>query len=236
MGFLTALRAIAKTIFAVRRAKKEGNALARLPLPELLPKWLEIMSSDPDIPFPLLRSPASASEIADAERRLGITLPDELKTFYALSDGIGWSAADYRNDFVRISELKPSCRYDPPLSEQLRKEWESWGRENGEPEGLPVFSTSLVDLGANRYESVLSFQEVDNMLALETPDSGCAVLIVAQPHPLLPEGTVLDLENLVATRYSNIADWLSGSAGVVILMKNTLSMARNAQVSPPAGK
>ncbi|MCL2829310.1 MAG: SMI1/KNR4 family protein [Betaproteobacteria bacterium] len=227
MGFFTFLRVLAKTVFAVKQTRKKENALARLPLPEFLPKWLDVMSSDPDAPFPLMRSPASASEIADAEQRLGTTLPDELKGFYALSDGIGWSEPDCRNDFVRISELKPSCRYDPPLSEQLRREWESWGRENGTPEGLPVFSTSLVKLALDRHKFVLPFEEIDNMLALEAPVSGSGVLIVAEAHPLLPKGTVLALENLSATRHNGIGEWLAGYAGVVMLMN---------YANPSAGK
>jgi len=226
MGIFAFLRIAFRTKRMLDQSKKQAKALGELPLPEFIPKWLEQMSSATDNTYPILRPPALASEIADAEQRLGMPLPDELKEFYTLCDGIDWSSASYREDFVRISELKPSCQHKPPLRMQLRKEWETWGRDDGLPEGLQVFSGNLLKLMADAHEFVLPFTDVDEMLALETPASGSGILIVTRPHRLLPRGTILEVENLSATLHDTIRSWLAESASTIAMSNTFLETAR----------
>ncbi len=219
MGLFSLLRVAFGTARAIRHSRKHVNALAELPMPDFIPRWVESMSSVADVPHPALRSAVPAAYIAEAEQRLAARLPDELKALYAITDGIDWSAADYHDDFVRIADLKPSAAYSPSLSEQLRGEWERYGRDDGEPEGLTVFSESLVKIMTNKPEFMLPFDDVDDMLALEAPASGNGVVIVSKSHRLLPVGTVLGVENLSATRYGNIRSWLASATTAVTLSK-----------------
>jgi hypothetical protein len=205
----TAARVVAGTRATLARGHAEAARMATLSMGDFLREWMAIASRMPDGEVPVLRRPADAAAIAAAEIALGGPLPDELRTFYEHADGIDWSAADYRRDLVPVAALALAASHSPSLAAQARASWEQVGREEGDPEGLAVTSsTDLLKMMSGGNDFVLPFDDVDAMLALEAPRDGSGVVMVFRHHARLPVGTVLEVENGTATRHDGLRHWL----------------------------
>lgn len=218
MGFFKMLRVLFGTAKAIRQSQSQTDELSALSMADFLPRWMKILSRSPDGSHPVLGKPIDALAIASHEQRLDCALPGELAEFYQIADGIDWTSVEYRKDFESISEIRFSSAHSPSLSSQLQTEWQEWGREQGEPRGLRVFSTSLIDLAADDAECTIPFSEVDDMLSLEAPENGKGAVLVTKENRHLPIGTVLEIENLVATRFESIRQWLGSTAASVTML------------------
>ncbi|HEY5995096.1 MAG TPA: SMI1/KNR4 family protein [Gallionellaceae bacterium] len=214
MGIFAAFRALNETRKTLKKSAKEEDALRALPMAEFLPRWAGLLSGATG-GGPVFHKAAAHADLDLAEQRLGWPLPPELREFYLNANGIDWPMEGYRKNLPSASEIRLSSAYVPALSAQLLDSWQSWGRDEGEPKGIKVFSTSLLDLMADRYECVIPFSEVDGMLSLDAPESGDGAVLVVNSNRHFPIGTVLEVENLTATRYDGIRQWLASGTGTI---------------------
>lgn len=216
-------KVVRHTVKAVREARAYEEDLSALPMQEFLPKWAEASSFPAARIRTSLNPAASLHDIEHAEARLELQLPDELKDFYLSSNGIDreiGNADEQARKVLSIQSLiKPGTR-NPPLSSLLRQEWLAEGQEDGDPEGLCVFSTRLRDsLPGAPYQFVLPFGDVDAMLSLESDGHGPLAVAVVSPHPHFPVGTILQIENGTATHFDGVRVWLASTTGTIIRLK-----------------
>jgi hypothetical protein len=211
MGLFSFLRIIFGTATKVRKSRAMAAELGQLPMETFLPKWVECLSQGMDELCPILCPPAKEAEITAAELRLGTPIPDELKDFYRLSNGVRWQEGSSMSNISVLDELRTSSAFIPPLSAQLLAEWEEWGREHEEPRGLRVFANSFADLISDTPERTIPFSEIDSMLALEAPESGQGAVVVVRKNRYFPIGTVLAIEGLQATRFDGIRAWMASN-------------------------
>lgn len=214
---------IRHTVKVVHESRVYDENLSALPMEEFLPKWADAMSFPAAGMRSSLNPAASPRDIEQAEAELGLRLPDELKDFYLSSNGINrdisGSDEPARNVLSIQSLIKPGTR-NPPLSSSLREEWLTDGQEDGEPEGLCVFSTSLIhSLPGAPHQFVLPFSDVDSMLSLESNGHGPLAVAVVNPHTHFPVGTILQIENGTATHFDGVREWLASTTGMIVRLK-----------------
>jgi len=214
---------VGKTVQTLRESKAYEQELGALPMEEFLPKWAEATTFPAAGMYSSLRPAATLADIEQAESRLGLRLPEELKSLYLCTNGIDRKIRDAdepaRNMLSIQSLTKPGAQ-KPALSSVLRDEWLADGRDNGDPEGLCVFSTGLTSVlpGAPE-EFVLPFGDVDAMLSLESDGLGPLGVAVVNAHPQFPIGTILQIENGTATHFNGVRTWLAGTTGMVVRFK-----------------
>lgn len=207
MGLLGLVKLGVAMARSLRAGSRKEEALRALPLAQFVPAVAAILGTAP---------PAGGCAAAEREHwrhRHGLLLPPELQAFYTLANGLPAGPAGWPG-VAPLGELAIAGSAQPPFGAQLLADWEAWGRDHGEPFGLKVMAPSLADLVADDFERVLPFTDTDRMLVLCAPGPGRATLMVAAPHPDLPVGTVLDVENLLATRFDGLQAWLAHAAGL----------------------
>jgi hypothetical protein len=216
-------KVIHKTVQIVRESRAYEQDLGALPMEEFLPKWADATTFPAAGMCSSLRPAATLPDIEQAESRLGLRLPEELKNLYLRTNGIDREIRDADKPARKVlsiqSLVKPGAQ-KPPLSSTLREEWLAEGRDSGDPEGLCVFSTSLTSLlpGAP-HQFVMPFGDVDTMLSLESDGLGPLGVAVVNAHPHFPIGTILQIENGTATHFNGVRAWLASTTGMMVRFK-----------------
>jgi hypothetical protein len=87
--------------------------------------------------------------------------------------------------------------------------WEQYRKEVGEPKVVELFAPGSLTHVLGDPETTLSFEDLDLFLSLQIPpDTGC--LLIAHRDELgVPKDSVIEVENLTATRYESLSHWLS---------------------------
>jgi hypothetical protein len=204
-------RVLLGTAKRLKKQRTDAAELASLPLSEVLTRWLQSMNANAELWQGNARPPPEEGKIAACERQLGVALPGEVREFYRCCDGVAPLTEDFPHPILAVGELRLGGSCSPPLADQLNEQWSDWGRESGEPSVLAVFPPSALAVMADRPERCLPFEAADRLLPLVAPRDGACVAIVVEPGEYAP-GTVLDIENLVATRYDSLKAWLAATA------------------------
>lgn len=210
MNIFGFFRVLFGTVRRLRDNNAQADQLSTLAMPELVREWHARLDK-PAVWAGSLRAPA-AGGVAAAEARLGVVLPEQLRRFYEVCDGVEARSPDYPHPFVRIAELTTTASYSPSLAAQCESQWREWGEQDGDPRALRVFPPGFVAAIADRSERELPFSFADALLALEAPREGTCVAMLVAEESLYPAGTVFQIENLTATRYDTLASWLAKSA------------------------
>lgn len=212
MGLFSLLRggiAIAKGVRKVSKDNQKARVLATTaPMDEILDAWIATQNRFPENWLCEPRPAAEESAVARAGERLGAPLPPQVTEFYRLANGIAVQQGDFPYPMLPVSALVPAGAHRPALSAQLEIQWDEWGREDGLGRELHVFTTSLMDLATDRPESTIAFGEADSLVPLTVPRSGACIAFVLRDGPC-PAGTILEVENLCATRYTGLKEWLA---------------------------
>ncbi len=206
-GFLRVLFGTARRL---RDKNVQADQLSTLAMPELVREWHARLDK-PEVWAGSLRAP-DVGGVAAAEARLGVVLPEQLRHFYEVCDGVEALSPDYPHPVVRIAELVPTAFHSPSLSAQCEAQWREWGEQDGDPRALRVFPPGFVAAITDRSERELPFSFADALLALEAPRAGTCVAMLVAEEAAYPAGTVFQIENLTATRYDTLATWLATSA------------------------
>jgi len=215
-------KVVHKTAQVIRADNRSDKELSWLPIEEFLPKWAETKTFPAAGIFVRLRPAASTGDIEQAESRLGVRLPEELRSLYLCSNGIDRELRDSdgpaRNVLDVQSLSKPGER-SPRLSVQLQGEWLANGRDDVDSEGLELFSSGPASLLPGAQESVLAYADIDDMLVLESDGQGSMAVAVVVPHQGFPVGTVVDIENGTATHYDGVRAWLASGMSMAMRFK-----------------
>lgn len=189
------------------------------PLSTHIEAWIESLSQCSGLERPILQPPANESELRDAEQRLGIALPTQLSEFYSFTNGIEWPSkpgepvGPMRGRFPPILQLSVAGALQPPLSERLasharKHRW--WKR----PQKVAIRYPSVLAV-FNEPEVELQFSDLDPFLALQLPTTSSTCLLMAQTSELcVPIGTVIQIENFHAFRYTSLAHWFNAKAAL----------------------
>lgn len=184
----------------------------------LIDAWIA-QRSHPALPqHPLRRPAASLAEIAAAEARLGIVLPETLKALYLETNGLDWlanpnpysdSSFHCGGHFPPLDRLVFAGQLAEPLSKFLLRHWKQYRKRRHEPQSIELFPPGALTHVFGMPEKIFAFAELDRFLCLQPPcDSGC--LLLAHCDDLgVARDSVLDVENGLAVRYANLAHWLS---------------------------
>lgn len=222
--FLRSIFKAAKVVHGTIRTVREDKAAeinySALPMPEFLPIWADAMTFPAAGMRCTLRPAASMHDVSKAESRLNFSLPEELKALYLCSNGVDREIGEEpARSVLALQALAQPGTLKPLLSSQLRDEWIANGRDNGEPEGLCLYSTGLRAMLPDGYESVLAFADVDDMLQLESRGVRPMAVAVVAPHASLAVGAILQIENGTATRFDGVRQWLAAGMGMMVRHK-----------------
>ncbi|BBB60393.1 hypothetical protein UNDKW_2120 [Undibacterium sp. KW1] len=209
MAIFGFIRALLDAAWKLRKFRKVSDKLRILSVQSFIPAWQTSMGHGVGV-FSL-NAPADVDDISKVENRLGCQLAGELKEFYGVCNGFKSTTSDCSSYIVPLRELQYASQYEPSLSNQLEQKWKDLNDVNA-PRGLLVISDSFVKIITADEDTVLSFHDVDNMIALHPPEDGKVVLIVVHDMACYPAGTVLEVEGLSATRFENVRTWLASVA------------------------
>jgi hypothetical protein len=198
----------------VEDAVKRGLNKPAISIAALLDQWLLDEAKYTHVAHRIRRPPASCSQIADAEARLGFLLPSQLKDLLLASDGIDWVMPPGAPLLPRVGYFPPASALN--LAGNLARPLSSFVQETRRRARQRGTDPDAVDIGEPGIWSFLSpptqriqFDDLDALLALQIPTHATCLLMVPRPMPGLAPGTVLDFEGLRATRYESLAHWLS---------------------------
>jgi hypothetical protein len=221
-SLLKTSKVVDKTVQVLRADKANEQVLSASSMEEFLPKWADAMTFPAAGMRSSLQPAATAGDIERAESRLGLRFPEELQLFYLCANGIDreFRGGDgpARNVLPVQSLAKPGTQRPLPSS-LLRDEWLANGRDDGDPEGLSVFSADLASLLPGSEKFVLPFVDVDDMLILESPGLGALAVAVVKTHARFCVGTILEIENGTATYHDGIRAWLASGMSVMMRSK-----------------
>ena len=204
-------KVLVKTAKSVRSNRNDAAELALRPMPEVLEAWLASSNRLPELWSATTRLPATEDQLVVTERRLGATLPPDIRDFYRLTDGLEAKTGTdpFPSPFVGVGALIPCGQHRPPLSQQCDAQWKEWGEEQEEPRALRIFPNNMRNILTDEDEGEISFAEADGWIALEIPrDAGCLAFEL-RGGLKYPAGTVFEVENLQATRYGNLREWFA---------------------------
>lgn len=214
MGLFDFLRAgvlVAKSVRKVSQDNKKAlDFAATAPMPDILAAWIRAQNRFAENWLCEPRAATDEGVLQRAGERLGAPLPADVAAFYRLANGIAVKRGDFPHPILPAAALVPAGSHRPALSAQLAAQWNDWGREQGQAQELEVFTTSLLDLAADRPESAITFPEADNLVPLTVPRDGACIAFVPRDGAY-PAGTILEVENLCATRYAGLREWLAMS-------------------------
>ena len=213
-------RFTSRALAATTKAQAEADSLGALPIREFIPRWTALLSPSVNGESPRLNTPASDADIAAAESRLALTIPEDLRALYRFSDGLSWYSTGHYREIAALARLQPGSTHNALLSEWLQKDWVRHGRGLNMPEGLPLCHPHNSPLADE--DILLPFGDLDSMLILEAPQSGSCSAIVVHDHPHLPVGSVLFVEEGAATYYTDLRNWLASSAMLDRMQRNYL--------------
>ena len=207
-------KVLVKTAKTVRSNRNEAAELAARPMLEVFTAWLKSSSRMPDLWSASARAGASTDAIAAAERRLGVALPADIRDFYALTDGIVPKAGTdaFPHPLLPVTALIPCGQHRPPLSQQCEAQWKEWGEPDEEPRALRIFPNSMRNILTDEDEAEMSFAAADELVALVIPRSGDGLAFALRDGPTHAAGAIFDIENLQATRYTNLREWFAYNA------------------------
>lgn len=216
MGLFDLLRGgitVAKSVRKVSEDNEKARVLATTaPMDAILGGWIASQNRFPENWLCEPRPAAEESAVARAGERLGAPLPPQVAQFYRQANGIAVKQGDFPYPFLPVAALVAAGAHRPALSAQLADQWDEWGREDGQGRELHVFTTSLMDLATDRPESLLAFADADAIIPLTVPRKGACIAFVLRDGAY-PAGTILEVENLCATRYTGLKEWLAMTAG-----------------------
>jgi hypothetical protein len=180
----------------------------------LIDSWISAMS-DPALPLrPIRRPPASCADIQKAESRLGFSLPEQVRELYLSTNGLEWIRTaghpfSFGGHFPPLDRLVLAGHFPDALSRLSLQHWEQYRKEVGEPKVVELFAPGSLTHVLGDPETTLSFEDLDLFLSLQIPpDTGC--LLIAHRDELgVPKDSVIEVENLTATRYESLSHWLS---------------------------
>lgn len=214
MGLFDFVRAGMAVFQGVRKVSKDAEEARQRaktePMEAILGTWVETHNRFPENWLCEPRPGADETAIGKACERLGAPLPPEIREFYRLANGIAMKQGDFPYPIVPIAALVPAGAHRPALAAQFEAQWNEWGREEGQGQELNVFTTSLIDLAADRHESTIAFSDAGSLVALTVPREGACIAFVLQDGAY-PAGTIMEIENLCATRYAGLKEWLAMS-------------------------
>jgi len=209
----TMQRVMDSTMNHVKNTRENAEAWSRLPMAELLPRYLEATHSEGNDSYAKVRPPATGTAIAEAQARLGTTLPESVTAFYQASEGLDWHNALRNAPLPRLAELRRGRDFDPPLSQRFRTAWEEDGRDEGDPEALQATADDLAGMfGGNAIE--IPFAATDEMVALSRPDGADVLLLTLVDLPQLPRYSVIEAEGIHCTWYRDLPRWMAGQAAM----------------------
>lgn len=213
MNVFQFLRVMFSTARTLNAKSKQADALSQLPIHELVTVWAARVNQ-PGVYHAALRSPCPGS-VSSAEARLGFRLPQQLRSFYGVCDGLETSDKEHPYPIVRASALALAGAYTPSLSEQADAQWQEWGESDGDPRAFLVHPSGYLAAVTNRVEDELPFSFADSLIALYPPEGARCLCMVVRDSGCYGAGTVLEIENLTATRYASLSTWLAMSASAV---------------------
>jgi hypothetical protein len=141
-------------------------------------------------------------------------LPDEVRAFYATCNGLDAKAGSspFPHPLLGVTALVPCGLHRPPLSAQCEAQWEEWGKEQEEPRALRIFPNHMRNILADEDEGEMQFKDADRIVALTVPREGVCIGFAIDGSLGYPAGTIFHIENLLATRFDNLRQWLAFNA------------------------
>jgi hypothetical protein len=207
-----------KAIATVDDALESSKGQTHAPASTLIDRWIA-KYSNPAFPLrPVRRSPASAVEIQAAESRLGHPLPEQVRELYLATDGLDWVRSTGRDmsfggHFPPLRLLGLARDLEVPFSTQLLRHCETYD-EPDETRHVELFGPAVLAHVVEEPELIFEFEELDAFLALQVASDATCILIAHREGLRVPVGTVLHIENVLATRYSSVSHWLAADVGM----------------------
>jgi hypothetical protein len=195
---------------AVARGLQSGNAS----IGALFELWLVKSAKHSELAHPTRRAPATQQQIEVAEKRIGCSLPVQLKALYQSSDGTDWiipkgaHLLPRQGYFPPLSELRIAEELSVPFSTILAKTTRKSSGNTASGNSVKVVKPSLWAF-LQEPEQTLLPQDLDSFLALQLPTKATCLLMAHMPMFGLAAGAALDFEGGIASRYENLAQWLS---------------------------
>ena len=213
MSLLSFVRVMFGTARRLRTNSKKAQTLAALPMPSLVQAWLAALDP-PGERVTTLRPPVPRG-VEAMEAKLGFAVPPDVRRLYELCDGVANPTEDTAYPIVSVSDLRRAGEYAPALSTQIEAQWKEWGEADGDPRALRVFPAGYLAALTDRSEREVEFSFADDLLALQPPENGRCLTVLTAPQFEYAAGTVFEIENLTATRYESLSNWLATSASFV---------------------
>jgi len=192
----------------IRATDTQAEALAQLSWEELLEVWHQRQSNSPLGPKHL-KPKADPVEIASAESRLQHRLPKEIREFFYLANGICEDKNQKQEMIVGIEKLVFVADWKLSLSQLLDENWKTYFGKEGEPRALRIFGLDYLKLMNDQEDLTIPYSDVDNFVALNEPNENITSVFVLTEHKELEIGTILLIENGVATQYSGLKFFLA---------------------------
>jgi hypothetical protein len=202
-----------QAVSAVDRAVEEARADgAGDPVP-LLKHWVALVCARAFPQKPRMRSAATEASVHEAETRLGLSLPPQVKTIYLATDGLDWigestgtmSHAGLFPPLVSLALAAPVPKNLPAVRGKRRVARTS---ATGPAETLKVYQATVFGFLAAPLAE-LSANELQAYLALQEPQSSAVLLITPAEGLKTPYGSVVALEGASATLFDSVSHWLN---------------------------
>lgn len=155
-----------------------------------------------------LRGPASSEEIIAAEKRLGFTLPESIRSFFLSANGVEALSHDFPCPILSIGEIRPGAESAPDINGKLLRAQDRHPEISvGDP--LEVYLPNdgyAMAMGEPHLKIPLS--ELDSLVSLSPMSRRSHATFVGSPCSGLGVGTIVEIEGAKATVYANIKQWL----------------------------
>jgi hypothetical protein len=180
----------------------------------LIDAWIEAQSN-PALPLrPVRRPPAPSAEIQKAESRLGFPLPAQVRELYENTNGLDWVRTEgqpmpYGGHFPPLDRLVLAGDLPKALSQLSLRHWEQYRKKTGEPKVVGLYPPGTLTHVLGDPEITFSFEDLDRFLSLQIPPDSRCLLIAHRDGLGASKDCVIEVENLIATRYESLSHWLS---------------------------
>jgi SMI1 / KNR4 family (SUKH-1) len=189
------------------------------PLSTLIDSWISAMSGGALPLRPVRRPPATATDIQKTELRLGFPLPGQVRELYMSTNGLDWIRTagqpfPFGGHFPPLDQMVLAGHLPVSLSRLSLQHWELHRKEAGEPKVVELFTPGSLTHVLGNPESTFSFADLDRFLALQIPPNSRCLLVAHCEGLGVPKDSVIEVENLIATRYESLSHWLSAHVKV----------------------
>ena len=204
-------KVLVKTAKTVRSNRNEASELALRPMTEVIQAWLASLNRLPELWSATTRPPATEEQVLAVEQRLGAHLPTDIRDFFRTTNGLEAKAGTdpFPHPLVSVNALIPCGQHRPPLSQQCEGQWKEWGEAQEDPRALRIFPNDMRNILTDEDEGEIAFPEADRWIALEIPREGVCLAFELSGNGGYAAGTVFEVENLQATRYTNLREWFA---------------------------